>query len=348
MTDHRQLITTEDYRELPNDFFKKSHALVFSQLGLTAREHDTFALFLSRLHEDHWVAYQEGRHVYAPEYTFQSEVLKEWFGLSAKQLYPTLKPMAKRLSSRKVGLMNDAEQEFDFMPLFSRVAYKKGALIMVPNAELMDAYLAQSAGHAQINHLSFRSLKSEHSKRLYTILSRFKKPGMKLHEQSIEQLHGLFGLLDEQGKLTKSSYGNNKVFMERCIRKPIEELSHNEEVRKELGFLVDEESGSYGYKARYRGKSIVALEFLFQWKQKSDNKAEALERARLAEEPTPDNPMLQLAKEAFNIVLSYPVNGELSEHHKLAIESVKMGIIVMPADMQFDSIFYHRLELMEL
>ncbi|MFA0464661.1 RepB family plasmid replication initiator protein, partial [Vibrio sp. 10N.261.45.F1] len=60
------------------------------------------------------------------------------------------------------------------------------------------------------------------------------------------------------------------------------------------------------------------------------------------------NPMLKLAKEAFNIVLSYPVNGELSKHHKLAIESVRMGIIVMPADMQFDSIFYHRLELMEL
>lgn len=347
MTDHRQLITTENYRELPHDFFKKSHALVFSQLGLTAREHDTFALFLSRLHEDHWVAYQEGRHVYAPEYTFQSEVLKEWFGLSAKQLYPTLKPMAERLSSRKVGLINESEQEFDFMPLFSRVAYKKGSLIMVPNAELMDAYLAQSAGHAQINHLSFRSLKSEHSKRLYSILSRFKKSGMKLHEQSIEQLHGLFGLLDEKGKLTKSSYSNNKVFLERCIRKPIEELSSSEEVKKELAFLVDADSGSYGYKARYRGKAIVALEFLFQWKQKSDNKAEALERSKLADEHVPDNPMLLLAKEAFNIVLSYPVNGTLNDHHKLAIESVKMGIIAMPADMQFDTSFYHRLEMMK-
>lgn len=347
MTDHRQLITTENYRELPNDFFKKSHALVFSQLGLTAREHDTFALFLSRLHEDHWLAYQDGRHVYAPEYTFQSEVLKEWFGLSSKQLYPTLKPMAARLASRKVGLINEKDQEFDFMPLFSRVAYKKGALIMVPNAELMDAYLAQSAGHAQINHLSFRSLKSEHSKRLYTILSRFKKSGMILHEQTIEQLHGLFGLLDEKGKLTKSSYSNNKVFLERCIRKPIEELSSSEEVKKELGFLVDPDSGSYGYKARYRGKTIVALEFLFQWKQKSDNKAEAIERSKLAEEKVPDNPMLMLAKEAFNIVLSYPVNGELTAHHRLAIESVKMGIISMPADMLFDATFYHRLELMK-
>ena len=170
---------------------------------------------------------------------------------------------------------------------------------------------------------------------------------MKLHEQSIEQLHGLFGLLDEKGTLTKSSYGNNKVFLERCIRKPLEELASNEEVQKELAFLVDEESGSYGYKARYRGKSIVALEFLFEWKQKSDNKGEAQERAKLAAETVPDNPMLLLAKEAFNIVLSYPVNGELTEHHKLAIESVRMGIITMPEDMQFDSVFYHRMELME-
>ena len=57
--------------------------------------------------------------------------------------------------------------------------------------------------------------------------------------------------------------------------------------------------------------------------------------------------MLLLAKEAFNIVLSYPVNGELTEQHKLAIESVRMGIITMPSDMQFDSVFYHRMDLME-
>ena len=67
----------------------------------------------------------------------------------------------------------------------------------------------------------------------------------------------------------------------------------------------------------------------------------------MAEEKVPDNPMLLLAKEAFNIVLSYPVNGELTDHHLLAIESVKMGIISMPADMQFDAMFYHRLDLMK-
>ena len=57
MTDNRNKrfqITTENSQELPNQFFKKSHELVLSQLGLSAREHDMMALFLSRLNREHW------------------------------------------------------------------------------------------------------------------------------------------------------------------------------------------------------------------------------------------------------------------------------------------------------
>ncbi|KLV03650.1 replication protein [Photobacterium aquae] len=346
MTDNRNKrfqISTENSQELPNQFFKKSHELVFSQLGLSAREHDMMALFLSRLNREHWEDFLAKRDIHAPQYTFHSDVLKEWFGLSSKQLYPTLRPVAERLASRKVGLSNDDAQEFDFIPLFARVKYSKGALTIVPNSELIHAYVDYSAGHAQINHHAFRSLKSEHSKRLYTLLSRFKDSGTQLHPQRIESLHALYGLLDEKGNLLKKSYSQNKVFIDRCLKKPIEEMSQCADVSKELEFLIDEKSGNLGFAPVMQGRRIIAVEFLYRWKQPV-NQAEKQARAALAQETVPENPMLQLVREAYNIVMMYPLEGRLNEKHLLALQSVELGIITLPEDIVFDEIFRQNLD----
>lgn len=342
--DKRFQITTEHSKELPNQFFKKSHELIFSQLALTAREHDMMALFLSRLNREHWVDFLEKRDIHAPQYTFHADVLKDWFGLSSKQLYPTLRPVAERLSGRKVGLANDSAEEFDFIPLFARVKYSKGALTIVPNSELINAYVDYSAGHAQINHHAFRGLKFEHSKRLYTLLSRFKDSGTQLHPQKIDALHALYGLLDEKGKLLKTSYSQNKVFIDRCIKKPIDEMSKCVEVSKDLEFLIDPKTGNVGFAPVMQGKRIIAIEFLYRWKM-SDNQAEKLERAALAQEAVPDNPMLILAREAYQIVMAHPLKGNLNEKHLLAIQSVEMGIISLPEDMPFNDDFKAKLNL---
>lgn len=336
--DKRFQVTTANATELPKQFFRKSHELVFSRLSFTAREHDMMALFLSRLNREHWLDFIEKRDIYAPQYTFSGNVLKEWFGLSSKQLYPTLRPVAERLSSRKIGLSNDNSEEFDFIPLFARVKYSKGSLTVVPNAELIHAYVDYSAGHAQINHHSFRSLKSEHSKRLYVLLSRFKDVKTKLHQQPITSLHGIYGLLDQKGKLLKKSYSQNKVFIDRCIKKPIEEMRNSIDVMKELEFIIDQESGNMGFRSILQGKKIVAIEFLYRWKS-SDNRAEKKERESLADELVPNNPMLVLAREAYQIVMAYPSNSGLTDKHLLAIQSVDMGIISMPEDMPFDDDF---------
>jgi len=341
-SDKRFQITTEHSKELPNQFFKKSHELIFSQLALTAREHDMMALFLSRLNREHWTDFLEKRDIHAPQYTFHADVLKDWFGLSSKQLYPTLRPVAERLASRKVGLANDSAEEFDFIPLFARVKYSKGALTIVPNSELINAYVDYSAGHAQINHHAFRSLKSEHSKRLYTLLSRFKDSGTHLHPQRIESLHALYGLLDEKGKLLKKSYSQNKVFIERCIKKPIEEMAKCLEVSKDLEFLIDEKSGNLGFAPVMQGRRIIAIEFLYRWKI-NDNQAEKLARAELEQETVPDNPMLQLVREAYQIVMVHPLEGNLNEKHLLALQSVEMGIIALPEDIVFDDAFKSKL-----
>lgn len=340
-TDRRFQVSTETASDLPKQFFKKSHELVFSQLGLTAREHDMMALFLAKLHRDHWNDYLERRDIHAPRYVFSSDVLKDWFGLDAKQLYPTLRPVAERLSSRKVGIQNDSEQEFDFIPLFARVRYQKGQLTIVPNSELLHAYVDYSAGHAQINHHAFRKLKSEHSKRLFTLLSRFRETGV-LHPQSIDALHGLFGLLDEKGGLIKPSYRSNKVFIDRCIRKPIKEMMQCPEVIKELEFHTDSKTGNVGFAPIMQGRKMIAVQFLYRWKT-HDQMAEKQAREKLAAEPAPDDPMLTLVREAWQVVMSWPYGGELTDKHDFALRSVELGITKMPEDKPIDATFISRL-----
>ena len=257
----QQVILTDDSRQLPVQFFKKSHHFVFSQLSLTPREHDIMALLLSRLNQEHWQSFIDGTAIRAPVYQFKSDVLCEWLGVTSSNLYNTLSGPAESLANRMIGIQHTDKQEFDYINLFKRLSYKNAVLTIIPNDELMNEYLGISQGHAQVDHCIFRKLKKEHSKRLYPLLCRFKHCSHTLHPQSITFLRGFFGLLNEKGELTKTSFENNKVFIERCIRQPIEEISKHDPT---IEFFVDSQ-GTRGYRTIKQGRKIKKIEFLFQW-----------------------------------------------------------------------------------
>lgn len=137
---------------------------------------------------------------------------------------------------------------------------------MVPNDMLKPEYIEYNQGFALINTRNFFDVKREYSKRLYELLSRFKDQGFEMHTQSIHELKGVFGLLDEAGKLKKdkSSFKNNSVFMKRCIRESIADLSEHPQIRKELLFL-DSPQGDKGFELIKSGRSITGIKFLFRW-----------------------------------------------------------------------------------
>ena len=87
-------------------------------------------------------------------------------------------------------------------------------------------------------------------------------------------LHGLFGLLDEKGRLIKQSYSQNKVFIERCIKKPIAEMMACPEVNQELSFDVDPQTGMVGYYPVMAGRKIVEIGFHFRWKNTKSKECE--------------------------------------------------------------------------
>ena len=269
-------ITSAVSTDIHSDFFKKSHALVFSRLSLSPVEHDIFALLLSRLHKDQWEDFISGKTPISPSYEFKSKILCDWFCVEKEDLYNILYKPSERLSEKKIGVTHEGNS-FDFIPLFKRVKYQNGTLTIKPNDELITEYLGISQGHAQIPHKSFRKIKTEHGKRLYTMLCRFKSPHTELHAQSIEELHGFFGLLDKQGKILKKTYAVNANFIKRIIKPAIQEIDEKE---SRISFQIDEKTGNYGFSYVKDGRKVVGIKFLFKWTQ-SDRPAKTPEKGEL-------------------------------------------------------------------
>jgi plasmid replication initiation protein len=252
--------------DVNNEFFKKSHRLVFSQLGLSPVEHDIFALLLSSLHKDQWADYINNNALKSPVYEFNAQLLSEWFGVNSSSLYSVLSKPSKRLASKAIGLKDDNAKEFKFISLFKEISYRQGVLTIVPNDRLMKEYLGVSQGHSQIPHLKFRRMKLEHAKRLYTMLCRFKESSTQLHAQTLDQLHAFFGLKDENNKLVKKTYAVTGNFIKKIIKPAILQI---EEVEPDITFLVDQKTGNLGFAYHKKGRKITGIEFLFTWKKKS-------------------------------------------------------------------------------
>lgn len=241
---------------------KKGHQLVFSRQDLSAREADMFALMIAHMKTSDW-------ETSTPHYEFTSHQLSEWLGLESKHIGSNLSPVANRLASRKIGIKVETQKgdiEFDYRPLFKHIAYKNSVLTMVPNDMLKPEYIEYNQGFALINTRNFFDVKKEYSKRLYELLSRFKDKGYEMHQQKIDELKGVFGLLDEAGKLKKDkiSFKNNSVFMKRCIRESIKELSEHPQISKELLFL-ESDKGDKGFELIKKGKTITGIKFIFRW-----------------------------------------------------------------------------------
>ncbi|CAK3993191.1 replication initiation protein [Vibrio sp. 10N.222.54.A1] len=271
-----------------DDFIKKSHEIVFSQLDLTPIEHDIFAMFLKRLafdnREDYLLPNEDGKLVYTGKplsYEFSSEELKNWFHIEPSVFKRVLYEPCKRLMGKNIGLKS--KDEFKHTALFKEISYKRGVLTITPNDILLPAYFGGSRGHARVSDIEFRSLKKESSKKLYAILSRFKDHGSgTVGYRTLKELYGLFGLLDEEGGLKKQSFTKLSLFINRVIRPAIAEI---ELIEPRIRFYSDSSSPQYyGFRTGKEGRKVVKLEFLYYWDSTSkeqvlDQELTPLERA---------------------------------------------------------------------
>ena len=246
-------------RNLPKHI-KKGHELVFSQQDLTAREANIFGLMVANMRPEDWDNQ-------TPEYRFTASQLSEWLGLNNRAIGSQLKQVVSRLASRKIGIIIDkhGDTDFEFTPLFKKVIYKDRVLTLIPNDALSREYIEYNQGFSLINTKSFLGLKREYTKRLYEILSRFKSNGTSLKPIDIEDLKAFMGILNENGALkgNKSSFKNTSVFVTRCLKDSINELSLDPKTRKEI--LFQESEDGLGIRLHKHGRHIYAVEFLYRW-----------------------------------------------------------------------------------
>ncbi|ENI4488754.1 replication initiation protein [Vibrio fluvialis] len=298
---------------------KKGHQLVFSRQDLSAREADMFALMVAHMKAADW-------DTNTPHYEFTSHQLSEWLGVESKHIGSNLSPVANRLASRKIGIKIESRKgdtEFDYRPLFKHIAYKNGVLTMVPNDMLKSEYIEYNQGFALINTRNFFDVKKEYSKRLYELLSRFKDKGFEMHQQKLDELKGVFGLLNEAGKLKKdkTSFKNNSVFMKRCIRESIKELSEHPQIRKELLFL-ESDSGEKGFEVIKKGRTITGIKFLFRWIKLGTvdelNQHDALKTIRELELKRLQNNIRLSKAELESLAIAYRYIGK--EEHAIKVE----------------------------
>lgn len=264
MSDSRELVVpTNQMTDLNSTFFKESHHIVFGRLSLSPVEHDLFALFLTRLHAEHWEKLINGTDIRCPEYTFNSEVLSKWFRIKKNDLCTSLKLPCRRLSSQKVGIEDDKKSSFLYMPLFKKVEFTDGLLTLVPNDHLLKEYLCVSQGHSQISHIIFRQLRKESSKRIYGLLCRFQTKGT-LHTLPLLKLQSILGLLDENDGIKKKTYLKTGNIIRFLIKPAIQEIAAKEP-RITFHKEGDTKSDYYGFSLQKKGPKIIGVKFHFEW-----------------------------------------------------------------------------------
>ena len=332
LTNHESdstIISTRRSKDLQSFFFKKSHRLVFSSLSLTPVEHDILALFLTRLHKDHWEPFMQGKQVHSPTYSFSIDVLTEWFGVNSSSMYSTLSLPSKRLNNKSIGIRDEVKKRFMYTSLFKRISYENGCLEIIPNDLLINEYLAISGGHSQVPHRVFRDIKSEHAKRLYTMLCRYRNHKFHVfHPQSLTDLHAYFGLLDEHGKIRTKSYGTVGKFVQLILNPAIKEISDSE---PNIEFLYESQGKNQKFGIEYikEGRKVTAIRFLFKWnKSKETAKDEADKRKEIEETKS----ALELAEMTYEILQSFepsdsgnPTVGELNNMMSMSPQLMEKG-----------------------
>jgi len=250
---------------------KKSHELVFSRQKLSAREQDILTLMLGTMKISDWGTEENPT---IPTYRIPTSEIAEQLDVRPTDMYATLKLPCAKLANRSMGFFIEEKQKFIYRGLFKEISYTNGILTLIPNDRLRAAYIGGAKGYALVDSRAYHSLNREPSKRLYDLMSRFKKKQFgKLNKMRLEELKGMFGLFAEDGQYRPrcKSFKNNSTFINRYIVDSIKEFQSNAHIRSSLIFHEsDDKVPTVGYKLYKTGNKYTDIEFLYSWTDSSD------------------------------------------------------------------------------
>lgn len=190
---------------------REPNLIVYTRQNYTALEKDVVSVVVNNLDTG---------------FNVQPDLFKnKTITVSAKMLdlstdnYHRLKKVSKSLTDKKIEIVDDENEEFDFIVPFPRVKYKKGTLELTMFADVVPHFLELKNGYTEYYLKESLSLKGVKTKRLYELLSSRKKlnySDWKVYDDVLKNY------LDIDQKTYK---GQPSLFWERIILKSVEEIN---------------------------------------------------------------------------------------------------------------------------
>lgn len=175
---------------MENDIKEKNtepNLIVFARQLFTPLQKDIFTIAVSQL--------ETGMNVQPDLFknktvTVTAKMLSE---VSTK-LYARLKTECKDLALKVLEISNDEKEEFDFIVPFPRIKYRKGVIELTMLADVAQSFLELKKGYAEYYIRESLSLEQFNKKRLYEMLSSYKKrfsPIWKVYDDNLKFYLGM-------------------------------------------------------------------------------------------------------------------------------------------------------------
>jgi plasmid replication initiation protein len=166
---------------------KEPNAIVFARQSFTPLQKDIFTLAVSQL--------ETGFNVQPDLFnnktvTITAKMLQE---VSEKH-YGRLKRECKDMTQKVLEISDDEKQEFHFIVPFPEIKYKDGIIELTMFSSVVQSFLELKNGYSEYYIRESLSLEEFNKKRLYEILSSYKKrniPVWKVYDIELKKLLGM-------------------------------------------------------------------------------------------------------------------------------------------------------------
>jgi plasmid replication initiation protein len=166
---------------------KEPNAIVFARQSFTPLQKDIFTLAVSQLETGFNVQYDLFKN---KTVTVTAKMLQE---VSDKN-YKRLKSECRDMTQKVLEISDDEKQEFHFIVPFPEIKYKNGVIELTMFSSVLESFLELKNGYSEYYIRESLSLEEFNKKRLYEILSSYKKrniPIWKIHDIELKRLLGM-------------------------------------------------------------------------------------------------------------------------------------------------------------
>lgn len=187
---------------------REPNLIVFAKQDYTPMQKDIFTIAVSQL--DTGVNVQ-------PD-LFENKtvtITAKMLGAVTEKNYQRLKGECKEMVKKHIEVSNDAKLEFEFIVPFPRIKYRKGIIELTMFSDVIQSFMELKNGYAEFYVRESLSLEHFNKKRLYEMLSSYKKRNVPVWKVYDDELKFYLGMEVTEYKGRPKEFGTKIVSV--CI-----------------------------------------------------------------------------------------------------------------------------------